>query len=355
MPLPRKLGLWLMLAVFLGLAPLAIGGVRHLLVVMAIRKGNQTSLRGLLREGGDVNARNGEGMTPLMIAAHAGDTAFARELLARGADVNAQDERYSSALYLAADHGHLGTVKLLRKSGASLRGRAPIGFSDDSDTPRKAAAVAGHKEIAQLLARDERLSRRLLAETQQVWTQNRVGPLDPARIQRWKGLLEQGADPNWRDINGNSVAAVTMAGDLEGLRLMFVYKGDPKSVSSGGDDLMTVAAVSGTPAMLELLRQKGLPVNTDSWLSPLWRAVTWPRLDNVRYLLEHGANPNTGHQGVTLLEEAKGKVIKPLPPGTPPEAGRPPEKPEDWVYTDRPLSSTQKAIVELLKKHGARE
>jgi ankyrin repeat protein len=124
MPLPRKLGFWMTLAALLALLPLAVRGGKHLLIVQAIRKGNAASLRGLLRDGGDVNARNGDGVTPLMIAAQAGDAAFVRELIARGANVNAQDNRSTMALQLAAASGRLEATRALLQANASLQNKS---------------------------------------------------------------------------------------------------------------------------------------------------------------------------------------------------------------------------------------
>jgi ankyrin repeat protein len=349
MPLPRKFGLWLTLAALLALLPLAVRGGKHLLIVQAIRKDNVASLRGLLRDGGDVNARNGDSKTPLMVAAQAGDAAFVRELIARGADVNAQDQRFNTSLYLAAASGHLEVVRLLRKSGASLFGRAPRWWSGSNtdDTPRKAAKLAGHKEIAELLAKHEHWSKRLLTETQQERMAGLEVPPNPARLMRWKKYLDSGADPNWADNNGNSVVAVAIAGDVDGLRLMLNYHGDPKSESSVGTALMSLATRYGSLPMLELLHQKGAPIKSDLYGGPLFQAVVRGRLDLMRFLLEHGADPNPRFLGLTALGKAEGKVRKPSSNGR--------ETSEEWVESGRPLTATQKAMIAMLKAYGARE
>ncbi|MBH0192092.1 MAG: ankyrin repeat domain-containing protein, partial [Nitrospira sp.] len=71
-----------------------------------------------------------------------------RNLLSRGADPNARDRNGQTGLMLAAHAGHLATVQLLIDHGANLNVTAKFGLS-----AMMLAVIAGHKEIAQALAR----------------------------------------------------------------------------------------------------------------------------------------------------------------------------------------------------------
>ena len=66
-----------------------------------------------LNRGGDVNATNPSGLTPLMVAAYHGRIEMVRALIERGADVNAADDEGLTAAMLADDAGHDEIVRML--------------------------------------------------------------------------------------------------------------------------------------------------------------------------------------------------------------------------------------------------
>lgn len=71
----------------------------------------------LLRAGADPNAVDGNGQTPLMLAAEHGDLAMVRWLLEHGADPSKQDHLGETALTCADGYTHLEEIKrLLTKS-----------------------------------------------------------------------------------------------------------------------------------------------------------------------------------------------------------------------------------------------
>ena len=99
----------------------------------------------MIEAGADVNAKNGNGCTPLHRAAQIefqGDTRSELALMQRtadcckvfinaGADVNAKDTSDSTPLHYAAQSGNLILVRLLADSGADLsvnnnQGRTPL-------------------------------------------------------------------------------------------------------------------------------------------------------------------------------------------------------------------------------------
>ena len=72
----------------------------------------------LLESGMDVDQRDSDGNTPLIMAAMAGKTEVARLLIERGADVDAKSNSGSAAIHSAAFLGHQGVVKLLVENDA---------------------------------------------------------------------------------------------------------------------------------------------------------------------------------------------------------------------------------------------
>lgn len=84
----------------------------------AARTAKLTLVGELLESGMDVDQRDSDGNTPLIMAAMAGKTEVARLLIEKGADVNAKSNGGSAAIHSAAFLGHLGVVKLLVENDA---------------------------------------------------------------------------------------------------------------------------------------------------------------------------------------------------------------------------------------------
>ena len=94
----------------------------------------------------DVNAKDSQGNTALLIAAQKGVLGdMVRLLLDHGADVNASDSGGSTPLYKAISGGYVNLVKTLIDKGADVNVRA------GSRTPLSLAAQLNKPDIVQLL------------------------------------------------------------------------------------------------------------------------------------------------------------------------------------------------------------
>lgn len=98
----------------------------------AIKRGDVRTIRDLLKEGSDVDARNRYGQTALMLAAHAGYGEVVEILIAHQANLNITAKFGLSALMLAIIAGHTEVARILLEAGAdfSLRGTGAPGFAD---------------------------------------------------------------------------------------------------------------------------------------------------------------------------------------------------------------------------------
>jgi hypothetical protein len=88
-------------------------------VISATVMRDRAAVKELLDDGKNPNARQSDGLTPLMVAASNGDLEIATMLLAKGADPNLRSGG-RSALSIAKSRGSAGaaTVQLLQQSGA---------------------------------------------------------------------------------------------------------------------------------------------------------------------------------------------------------------------------------------------
>ena len=101
-------------------------------------------LRLLLRKGADVNAADGGGWTPLMLAVRASRQAAVQALLEAGADAAAQTATGATAAHLAAVNGKPAICSCLAQ-------RAPAALSVRNAEGKTPAEVAKSPEIAALL------------------------------------------------------------------------------------------------------------------------------------------------------------------------------------------------------------
>jgi ankyrin repeat protein len=90
------------------------------LVHKAVMRHSRPEVAQAIARGGDVDALDREGRTPLFYAAKDGDSAVAMELIRQGANVNAQDKGLETPLHFAARAYQPEVAELLLKNGANV-------------------------------------------------------------------------------------------------------------------------------------------------------------------------------------------------------------------------------------------
>jgi ankyrin repeat protein len=93
---------------------------RETAFLAAARNGEVSVVQAQLDDGMEVDARDAESNTPLMLTR---DAEVARRLIAAGADVNARNRSASTPLIEAAKNGAAGVARLLAEHGADLEAR----------------------------------------------------------------------------------------------------------------------------------------------------------------------------------------------------------------------------------------
>jgi ankyrin repeat protein len=116
-------------------------------VADAAMKRDTDAVRTLLKNGEDVNAAQGDGMTALHWAARNGDLELTQMLLYAGANVKATTRLGGyTPLLMAADLGHAGVIAALVAGGADVKAANALGT-----TPLMLAAASGNPQAIAIL------------------------------------------------------------------------------------------------------------------------------------------------------------------------------------------------------------
>ena len=113
---------------------------------IAAKEGNIKAVKQHLAAGADVNAKTGDGWSPLIYATYYGHKEIIELLIAAGADANVKDSFGGNLLHYAASRGRKEVAELLVTAGTEVNGKNKYGL-----TPLNRAATRGHKETAELL------------------------------------------------------------------------------------------------------------------------------------------------------------------------------------------------------------
>lgn len=120
---------------------------KNAMLFKAVQKEDIVGVQNALTIGADVNARDGKGNTPLMLAAHVDSPSSVRALIQAGADVNAKNYQGQNALHVAneepfeLDGGRLQYSGLLEHTliqagadvnQADVHGRTPIMLAENA-------------------------------------------------------------------------------------------------------------------------------------------------------------------------------------------------------------------------------
>jgi uncharacterized protein len=158
-------------------------------VAEAAMTGDREAVRTLLKQGVDVNAAMGDGMTALHWAAKKGDVELAQMLLYAGANVKAMTRLGGyTPLIMASETGNAEMIDMLLKAGAE-----PKVATSNGTTPLMLAAVAGRADAIKLLideGADPNVKENARGETALMFAANYN------RVDAMKALIAGGADIN---------------------------------------------------------------------------------------------------------------------------------------------------------------
>lgn len=254
----------------------------------AVREGDTSGVRRLLRAGAALDGRDANGATVLMHAAAFSTPEIVRLLLDRGADPNVSDTTGATALVWGTHD--LKIVRLLTDHRAAANAAR-----SDGVTPLISAALRGRTDVMRLLrsagadpragsvnapwpmplarialttndsAMREFLDRRdITPERLSEWTPRPMAAWLVTSIFSWRPqpeashastvrtLLDAGADPNERvtqmTLTVPLLTRVVLSGDVEAVRILLARDADPNASGDGGLTPLMAAAVTDSEA-----------------------------------------------------------------------------------------------------------
>jgi ankyrin repeat protein len=327
-------------------------------VADAAARGDKAAIRDLLKQGADVNAAQGDGMSALHWAADSGDAELADLLIYGGANTGAVTRiGLYTPLHLAAKSGSAAVAKALIKAGAAVNARS----NPSGATPIHLAALSGSVDVINLLADAKADLNAREAEWEQTplifaASANRAdaitalikrgadpnlssktidvakqGQLDRAAVERQRKVIEGfvGKDSGKRPTPAQMQAAIEASREL--LRSGVVPPPDPNAPPPRGfnpeEINPPVSAKGGMTALLHAARQGyiesatalldgGADINkaqAGDNTSPLLTAVINGQFDLAMLLIKRGADPNltAKNNGVSPLWAAVNTMWQP--------------------------------------------
>jgi ankyrin repeat protein len=233
-------------------------------LVDAAMNGDLKTVRTLIRQTGDVNAAQPDGMTALHWAVQRRDLEMTNALLNAGADFKVTNRTGAKPLYLAAGNGDAAVIARLLDAGED----ANAVLTGEGETVLMLTSYTGNPEAVKL-------------------------------------LLDRGADPNTQQFRGQTALMWAAAeGHADVVRLLLARGADaalsstastkPERRPPGGMTALLFAARQGKLDAARALLDGGADVNqagADN-TSPLLIAVVNGHYELATMLLERGANPN---------------------------------------------------------------
>ena len=219
-----------------------------------------------------LNAQDGNGKTPLILAAWRGDLQTTQQLLRDGADVSIIDSMGENVVHYAARQNNLDVLATVLQTSADKNLKSREGYRQ---TPLFTPATVGNVAVLRI-------------------------------------LLEHGVDPDIQD-KGKFTALqwATQQGKVECIKVLLEYGANINTRSSKKITPLISAAISGVLESAILLVEAGADINAASkdGYTALIYAAYYGHADIVKYLLNKGADRNAatikGETALTIAEKKK--------------------------------------------------
>ena len=254
----------------------------------AAKSGDPAKMEQFLSAGADINARDENNDTPLMVSARHGQSAIVELLLSRrGIDLDATNHSRCTAFMEASEKGHAEIVKFLVKAGSNVNVKSADGF-----TPLALASRQGHTQTVKLLL-DEGAD--IKARTDNGKTALSLAS-SHGRLDIVKLLLENGANINAVDLyGGTALTEAARYGHAEIVQVLLDNNAGLPAKSAGfPEKQLFLATLKGDRDRIKDLLRLGASVNaqTDSGDTAFTLAVGMGDLKTIKLFMAHGADIN---------------------------------------------------------------
>lgn len=280
-------------------------------LVEAVRNRDAKAAQALLQEHVDVNTPQPDGATALHWASHWDDLATADLLIRAGARVDAETDYGVTPLSLACSNGNVAMIEKLLGAGAN-----PNAALSTGGTALMTAVRTGNLDaVKALLARgaDVNAKETWRGQTALMWA------ISEKHLAVAKALIEHGADVHARSASGfTPLLFAAREGDLDAVRMHLAAGANVNEAASDSSSPLLVATVRGHAALAHYLLSQGADPNQGDYTPLHWASGRWDtaltgefglvspggewsalaglegqaKLDLIKALLAHGANPN---------------------------------------------------------------
>ena len=259
--------LWVVPALMV--ASLAAAADPDLRLVNAVAAQDKATVDQLLKQRVDVNAARVDGVTALLWAAHWNDLDLVNRLLAAGAKANVADDHGVTPLARAAENANLPLVERLLTAGASPNAAQTSGL-----TPLMVATHTGNAAVVKtLLAHGANVNATTAAKTSALMWAIGDGHRDLVKM-----LIEAQAEVHLSTAKGfTPLMLAARNGDIDAGKALIAAGVGVNEKSSDGTSALPYAIVNG-------------------------------KADFAMFLLEQGADPNGGMDGIRAIHAAAGGV-----------------------------------------------
>ena len=235
-----------------------------------------------IENGVDLNARDYEDHTPLMLAAKEGHSKIVKMLIEAGADIHLYSVREKSALQIAAKHGKVECLKLLTEAGAVMKTNDEY-YEEELDFALMSAVNYGRIEASKTLieagAFDLKKEKSYASSSYNESVEK--GYIDLVRL-----MIERGADP------GRALIVAARKGNRDMFKMcLHMNEDDWKGTM---EFALMNAASHGHPDIVQLCIDEGADINYRNYRkeTSLFQASENGHREVVKILIANGAKLN---------------------------------------------------------------
>jgi ankyrin repeat protein/serine/threonine protein kinase len=253
----------------------------------------------LISGGADVNAKNHDGYTALMVAAWQGHSLVVDALIRASADVNMQAEKGQTALMVAAGQSHSRIAELLITLGAN------VNICDEKgETALMKAACKGDTYVVDCLIRcgaNINAKDNIYGNSVLIWA---VLHINSSIVE---SLLRAGADVNTTNHKGESALISAVKKGHSYTTGCLISAGADTNITDNinGQSALMFAVEIASESLVELLLDHGARVNhkSHSEQTALTLALNHKQQSIIEFLVSAGANINFPYKGTTTSYE----------------------------------------------------